>query len=102
MKLEIHYFILYYQKLVANILDKERYINIVVVHSCLTLCDPRDSSHQAPLSMGFSRQQYGSGLPVPSPGDIPNPGIEPGDLHCRKTLYLLSHLGSPDINITRV
>ena len=31
---------------------------------------------QAPLSMGFSRQEYWSGLPFPSPGDLPNPGIE--------------------------
>ena len=35
-------------------------------------------AHQAPLSMGFSRQEYWSGLPFPSPGDLPNPGIEPG------------------------
>ena len=34
-------------------------------------------AHQASLSMGFSRQQYWSGLPFPSPGDLPNPGIEP-------------------------
>ena len=33
---------------------------------------------QAPLSMGFSRQEYWSGLPFPSPGDLPHPGIEPG------------------------
>ena len=33
---------------------------------------------QAPLSMGFSRQEYWSGLPFPSPGDLPNPGIKPG------------------------
>ena len=33
---------------------------------------------QAPLSMGFSRQQYWSGLPFPPPGDLPDPGIEPG------------------------
>ena len=33
---------------------------------------------QAPLSTGFSRQEYWSGLPFPSPGDLPNPGIEPG------------------------
>ena len=33
---------------------------------------------QAPLSMGFSRQEYWSGLPLPSPGDLPNSGIEPG------------------------
>ena len=35
-------------------------------------------AHQAPLSMRFSRQEYWSGLPFPSPGDLPNPGIEPG------------------------
>ena len=35
-------------------------------------------AYQAPLSMGFSRQEYWSGLPFPSPRDLPNPGIEPG------------------------
>ena len=35
---------------------------------------------QVPLSMGFSRQEYWSGLPFPSPGDFPAPGIEPGSL----------------------
>ena len=39
---------------------------------------PWTAAHQAPLSMKFSRQGYGSGLPFPSPGDLPNPGIEPG------------------------
>ena len=34
-------------------------------------------AHQAPLSMGFSRQEYWSGLPFPPPGDLPDPGIEP-------------------------
>ena len=34
--------------------------------------------YQAPLSMGFSRQGYWGGLPFPSPGDLPDPGIEPG------------------------
>ena len=34
-------------------------------------------AHQAPLSMGFSRQEYWSGLPFPSQGDLPDPGIEP-------------------------
>ena len=46
--------------------------------------------HQAPLSMGFSRQEYWSGLPFPSPGNLPNPGIE-FSLPCRQTLYSLSH-----------
>ena len=35
-------------------------------------------TYQAPRSMGFSRQEYWSGLPFPSPGDLPNPGIKPG------------------------
>ena len=35
-------------------------------------------AHQAPPSMGFSRQEYCSGLPFPSPGDLPDPGIKPG------------------------
>ena len=40
--------------------------------------DPMDCSPQATLSMRFSRQEYWSGLPFPSPGDLPNPGIKPG------------------------
>ena len=43
------------------------------------LCDPMDYiAYQAPPSMEFSRQEYWSGLPFPSPGDLPDPGIEPG------------------------
>ena len=37
-------------------------------------------AHQAPLSMGFSRQEYCSGLPCPPPGDLPDPGIKPKSL----------------------
>ena len=47
--------------------------------SCVWLCDPMDYiAWQAPLSMGSSRQEYWSGLPFPSPVDLPNPGVEPG------------------------
>ena len=56
---------------------------------------PWTVAYQAPLSMGFSRKECWSGLPFPSPGDLPNPGIEPGLPHCRQTLYRLSHEGSP-------
>ena len=46
--------------------------------SCVQLfVTPWTVAYQAPLSMGFSRQVYWSGLPFPSPGDLPNPGIEP-------------------------
>ena len=47
--------------------------------SRVVLCaTPWTVAYQTPPSMGFSRQQYWSGVPFPSPGDLPNPGIEPG------------------------
>ena len=42
------------------------------------------------LTMGFSRQEYWSGFPFPSSGDLPNPGIKPGSPACRQMLYHLS------------
>ena len=49
--------------------------------SCVRLfVTPWTVARQAPLSMGFSRQEYWSGLPCPSPGDFPNPGIKPTSL----------------------
>ena len=54
-------------------------------------------AHQAPLSMGFSRQECWSGLPSPPPGDLPSQGSNPHLLHCRWVLYPLSHLGSPTL-----
>ena len=57
----------------------------LVIHSCPT---PWTVARQAPLPMGFSRQEYWSGLPCPPPGDLPNSGTEQADsLH-------LSHQGS--------
>ena len=47
--------------------------------SHVRLCDPMDCiAHQAPLSMGFPKQEYWSGLPLPSSGDLPDPRIYPG------------------------
>ena len=48
-----------------------------VAQSCPTLCDPWTVARQAPLSMGFSRHEYQGGSPFPSPGDLPDPEIEP-------------------------
>ena len=60
--------------------------------SCLTPVTPWTVACQVPQSMGFSRQEYWSGLPFPSPGDLPDPGIEPGSpaLHADSlpTLFL--------------
>ena len=51
---------------------------VLVAKSCPPLGTPWTVARQAPLSMGFSRQEYWSELPFPSPGDLPGPGIEPG------------------------
>ena len=50
---------------------------VSVAQSCLTLCDPWTVAHQAPLSIEFFRQEYWSGLPFPSPGNLPDSGIKP-------------------------
>ena len=50
----------------------------LVPQSCPTLVTSWTIAHQAPLSMGFSRQESWSGFPFPSPGDLPDPGIKPG------------------------
>ena len=49
-----------------------------VAQLCPTLATPWTAAYQASLSMGFSKQKYWSGLPFPSPPDLPNPGILPG------------------------
>ena len=51
---------------------------VLVAQSCPTVCDLMDGSRQAPLSMGFSRYEYWSGWPFPSPGDLPDPRIGTG------------------------
>ena len=54
----------------------------LLAQSCPTLCDPMNCSPPGSnLFKGFSRQEYWSGLPFPSPGDLPDPGIEPSLLH---------------------
>ena len=57
-------------------------------------------ARQAPLSTGFSRQEYWSGLPCPPPGDFSNPGIEPVSPALQVDSLPLSHRGSPSVNIT--
>ena len=60
-----------------------------------TLATPWNVASQAPLSMGFSRQDYWSGLPFPSSGDLPDPGIKTGFFHIvSRRFYCVSHHGS--------
>ena len=51
-----------------------------VTQLCPTLCSPTDCAPRPPLSMEFSRQEYWSGLPFPTPGDLPSSGMEPTSL----------------------
>ena len=69
------------------------------------VCDsaiPWTVAHQAPLSMELSRREYWSEVPFPSPGDLPDPGVDSGLLHCRQILYCLSYQGSPDVVLPEV
>ena len=74
----------------------------VSVLSCVQLpVAPWTIACQAPRSIGFPRQEYWSGLPVPSPGDLPYQELSPGLLHCRQILYQLSYEGSPTHLLSR-
>ena len=57
---------------------------------------PWTVAYQASLSMGFSRQEYWSGLPFPSPGDLPDTGMEPRSPALEADALTSSHQGSPD------
>ena len=69
----------------------------LVTKSCLTLCNPMYVAHQAPLSMGFLRQEYWSGLSFPSPGDLPDPGIESRSCALADGFFTTEPLESPQI-----
>ena len=62
----------------------------------LTRGTPWTRALQAPLSMRFPRQEYWSGLPSPSPGHLPNPGIKPSSLAWQVDSLPLSHQRSPN------
>ena len=65
-----------------------------VAQSCPTLYNFMDLAHQTPLSMEFSRQESWSGLPFPSPRDLPDPGIKPRSPALLADYLALSHQGS--------
>ena len=73
----------------------------MVVHACSIASVMSDSAIlwtkalQAPLSLGFSRQEYWSGLPFPSPGDLPSPGIKPGSPALQTDALQSEPLGKP-------
>ena len=65
------------------------------VRLCAT---PETAAHQAPVSLGFSRQEHRSGLPFPSPGDLSNPGIEPVSPELQAD-FLLTELGGKSTSV---
>ena len=71
----------------------------IVTRSGPTLLQLHGLALQAPQSMGFPRQQYKMGMPFPSPGDLPNPGIEPTSLAVKADSLPLIHQGSPALII---
>ena len=68
-------------------------MKVLVTQSCPTLCNSMDNRwpDSSPLSMGFLRQEYWTGLPFVSPGDLPNPGIDSKSPTLQADFYPLSH-----------
>ena len=66
-------------------------VKVLVIQSCLSLCNPLDCSPPGASVHGILQAEYWSGLPYLSPGYLPNPAL----LHCRQILYYLSHQGNP-------
>ena len=80
---------------------------IVYMHaqSCLTFYDLWTVAHQPPLSMGFSRQEYWSGLLFPSLGNLPDPGIKLRSLTSPALaggFFTLRHLGNPRLPVAQI
>ena len=78
-----------------NIHSLEPVCCCLVPKLCPTVCDPKDYSPPGPSVLGFPRQEYWSGLPFPSPGDLSNPGIKPASSAWQEDSSPLSHVGSP-------
>ena len=76
-----------------------RYLSFLRVHaqslSCVQLCDPWIVAQQAPLSMGFFRQEHWSGVPFSPPGDVPDPGIELESPALAGVFFTTEPCGSP-------
>ena len=77
-----------------GIFDTIRYTDIICIYwrglaqSCPTLCDPVEGSLPGSAIHGIFQQEYWSGLPFPSPGQLPPQGLNLGLLHCRQTQAL--------------
>ena len=76
---------------------------VCVSHSIMSnSATPWTVACQAPLSMKFSRQEYWSGLPFPSTGDLPDPGIKPGSPALQADALPSELLGKPKVKVTQL
>ena len=91
---------------VSVIVYEDRIFMEVCSLSCVRLfATPGTVAHQAPLSMEFSRQEYWSGLPFPTPGDLPDPRIEPASLMSptlESRFFTTSSPGKPFVKVIKV
>ena len=71
----------------------------VVAQSCPALATPWTVASHSPLSVGFSRQEYWSGLLFPSPRNLPDPGIELPSLAIAGRFFTIVPPGKPDVNV---
>ena len=69
------------------------YVYVLVAQLCLALCRPMDGSPPGSSVHGIFQARILEWQPFPSPGDLPDPGSNPGLLHCRRIRYPLSHQG---------
>ena len=72
----------------------------LVTKSCLTLCYPTDCHLPGSSATGFPRQEYWSGLPIPSPANLPKPGTEPMDIHLLNYRWILYCWAARDALLT--
>ena len=70
-----------------------------LLQSCLTLYNPMDFSLKAPLSMGILQARHWSGLPYPTPGDLPNPEIKPRALSLQANSLPAEPQGKPIVSM---
>ena len=74
--------------------------DLYLISHVQTFATPLTVAHQAPLSMGFSRQEYWNGLPFPSPGDLPDMGIKPVSSALQVDSLPSEPQGSNQVNFT--
>ena len=75
------------------------YVKVKLLSRVRLFATPWTVAHQAPQSVGFSRQEYWNRLPFPSPGDLPNPGIEPRSPALQADTLTSEPPGKPDQDI---